>query len=307
MPDSVNLKGAGVFIAVGLVSDRSPTSTGFESIPLLTLESWPLGTISDSHATGGVTGSGNSVGGLVGRSSGSISDSYAMGGVTGSDDYVGGLVGWVDPDKTVIASYATGSVTGSDGSVGGLVGYAGSNAAFTASYATGNVSGDSEIGGLVGETGSTGITVIAGYATGSVTGSGAYVGGLVGAGYNATVIASYATGRVSGVIGVGGLFGFAHETTFIASYWNTGTSGQRSGVGGENVAGVEGKTTAELQSPTGDTGIYVAWNTDLDDADVDGKPRDGSRGLLGLWNQQPVSGPESRHRRQRYGNLAGVR
>ena len=29
---------------VGLASERSPTSTGFESIPLLTLERWPYGT-----------------------------------------------------------------------------------------------------------------------------------------------------------------------------------------------------------------------------------------------------------------------
>ena len=246
------------------------------------------GQVSVSYATGSVTGSDNYVGGLVGSSSGSISDSYAKGSVTGSKAYVGGLVGNVGSDKTVIASYATGSVTGSDDYVGGLVGYAGSGATFTASYATGNVSGDSYIGGLVGSAAS-GITVIAGYATGSVTASSS-VGGLVGFGPSARVIASYATGRVSGVSAVGGLFGYGAGTTFIASYWDTGTSGQRSGVGGENVAGAEGKTTAELQSPTGNTGIYVAWNTDLDNADVDDNPATGAEDYwdFGTSSQYPA-------------------
>ena len=289
----------------GQVSDSYAAGTVSGGADVGGLVGENTGQVSDSYATGGVTGSGNNVGGLVGRSAGPISDSYATGSVTGRN-YVGGLVGEVGSDKTVIASYATGSVTASSGSyVGGLVGYAGSGATFTASYATGNVSGDSAIGGLVGY--GSGITVIAGYATGSVTASSNYVGGLVGFGPGATVIASYATGRVSGVSGVGGLFGYGSGTTFIASYWDTGTSDQRSGVGSENVAGAEGKTTAELQSPTGDTGIYVAWNTDLDNADVDGNPATGAEDYLGLWDQQPVSGPESRHRRQRCSNLAGVR
>ena len=251
------------------------------------------GQVSDSYATGGVTGSGNNVGGLVGRSAGPISDSYATGSVTGSSVtgrsyYVGGLVGGVGSDKTVIASYATGNVSGYS-HIGGLVGNAGSGATFTASYATGNVSGYSHIGGLVGNAGS-GITVIAGYATGSVTASSNYVGGLVGFGPGATVIASYATGRVSGVSDVGGLFGYGSGTTFIASYWDTGTSDQRSGVRGENVAGAEGKTTAELQSPTGDTGIYVAWNTDLDNADVDGNSATGAEDYwdFGTSSQYPA-------------------
>ncbi len=245
------------------------------------------GQVSDSYATGGVTGSGNNVGGLVGRSAGPISDSYATGTVSGGAD-VGGLVG--ENSGQVSASYATGSVTGSDGSVGGLVGAAGSGATFTASYATGSVTASSNyVGGLVGVAGS-GITVIAGYATGSVTASSNYVGGLVGFGPGATVIASYATGRVSGVSDVGGLFGYGSGTTFVASYWDTGTSGQRSGVRGENVAGAEGKTTAELQSPTGDTGIYVAWNTDLDNADVDDNPATGAEDYwdFGTSSQYPA-------------------
>ena len=274
----------------GQVSDSYAASTVSGGADVGGLVGLHSGTISDSYATGSVTGSGNSVGGLVGRSTGPISDSYATGSVTGSGNSFGGLVGEVGSNKTVIASYATGSVTGSGNSFGGLVGYARSGATFTASYATGNASGDSQIGGLVGY--GSDITVIASYATGSVTASSSNVGGLVGYGPGTTVIASYATGRVSGVSSVGGLVGYGPGTTFIASYWDTGTSGQRSGVGSgnENVAGAEGKTTAELQSPTGDTGIYVAWNTDLDNADVDGNPATGAEDFwdFGTSSQYPA-------------------
>ena len=37
----------------------------------------------------------------------------------------------------------------------------------------------------------------------------------------------------------------------------------------------EGKTTAELQSPTDYTGIYGGWNTDLDNIDRDFDPITG--------------------------------
>ena len=262
------------------------------------------GQVSDSYAAGTVSGDAD-VGGLVGENSGQVSDSYATGSVTGRI-YVGGLVGEVGTNKTVIASYATGSVTASSGSnVGGLVGYAGSGATFTASYATGNVSGDSEIGGLVGY--GSGITVIAGYATGSVTGSGSSVGGLAGYGYQATVIASYATGRVSGVSSVGGLFGYGSGATFIASYWDTGTSGQRSGVGGEKRGRGRGQDHCRVAVAHRGHRHIRRLEHRPGQRRRGWQPRDGGRGLLGLWDQQPVSGPESRHRRQRCGNLAGVR
>ena len=43
-----------------------------------------------------------------------------------------------------------------------------------------------------------------------------------------------------------------------ASYWDTQASGQAGSYGGV------GKTTAELQSQAGYTGIYAEWNLDLD-------------------------------------------
>ena len=109
-------------------------------------------------------------------------------------------------------------------------------------------SGDN-VGGLVGSSGSGSIS--GSYATGAVTGE-FNVGGLVG-GSIGSISASYATGYVSGDGAIGGLVGSSTGTT-TDSYWDTETSGQDFSDGGS------GKTTSELQSPTGATGIYSIWD-----------------------------------------------
>ncbi len=247
------------------------------------------GSITRSYATGEVSGEW-SAGGLVasnervGRSIGgsatewftpSITASYASVKVSSSMGSSGGLVGISDGDIT--ASYAAGNVSG-DGTSGGLVGssYGGS---ITASYATGDASGGHNAGGLVGSNGG---SVTASYATGNV--SGREAGGLVGRNYG-SITASYAAGKVmvnSGAGYLGGLVGsndVTHEVNddgdvirrFIPvisySYWDTETSGQATGIGqrpgateDQNVPGLAGKTTRELQAPTGYTGIYAAWD-----------------------------------------------
>ena len=183
---------------------------------------------------------------------------------------VGGLVG-DSSDSTISASYVTGAVSGDSSSVGGLVGSS-SNSAITASYATGAVSSvdRSVTGGLIGS--SSGGTITASYATGAVSGGDgrfygrnnytySSVGGLVGSSSSSdTIIASYAVGRVSAsgdTYSIGGLIGWG-DGIITASYWDTETSGQAGSYGGV------GKTTAELQSPTGYAGIYAGWNLDLD-------------------------------------------
>ena len=235
------------------------------------------GTITDSYATGNVTGGGENVGGLTGRG-GNITASYATGKVTGESGNVGGLVGsgW-----NITDSHATGSVTGESGNVGGLTGWGGN---ITASYATGNVTGASSVGGLVGSGGN----ITASYATGNVTGESGYVGGLAGTCSSCSITASYATGSVTSRGSTGGLVGYGNSATIIdryavgsvtgdntagglvgycyyprtssywcrttSSYWDTQTTGQaRSGSGA-------GKTTREMQRPTGPTGIYAEWD-----------------------------------------------
>ncbi|WP_206193249.1 beta strand repeat-containing protein, partial [Aliarcobacter cryaerophilus] len=86
------------------------------------------------------------VGGLIGNNYGTISNSYASGTVSGTSSYIGGLVG--DNYAGAISnSYATGTVSG-DRYVGGLVG---SNAGkISNSYSTGTISGNNNVGGLSG-------------------------------------------------------------------------------------------------------------------------------------------------------------
>jgi hypothetical protein len=102
--------------------------------------------ISNSSAGGSVNGE-QEVGGLVGYNMGAVSNSHASGSVTGTGPNVGGLVG--DNRGTVTYSSATGSVSG-DHWVGGLVGANVFGGSITNSSAGGNVSGGNDIGGLVG-------------------------------------------------------------------------------------------------------------------------------------------------------------
>ena len=187
------------------------------------------GRITNSYATGAVTGTGDEVGGLVGFNGGDITNSYATGAVTGNSR-VGGLVGDND-EGDITNSYATGAVTGNS-RVGGLVGD-NDEGDITNSYATGAVTGNSRVGGLVGDNDEGDITNS--YATGAVTGNWS-VGGLVGnnGGFSSNggdITNSYATGAVTGNSNVGGLVGDNDEGDITNSY-ATGAVTGNSRVGG---------------------------------------------------------------------------
>ena len=199
-----------------------------------------------------VTGS-RCAGAVAGLNGGRVEASWSTGAVTG-DSCVGGLVGvnglWAPAGGTfrplrgvVAASWSSADAT-ADQWVGGLVGY--DNGTVVASYATGAVTATTEgsgAGGLVGRMGFGGNRITASYATGAVTGPGGAVGGLVG-------------------------HAMPHDRV-EASYWDTETSGVTRGGGG----GV-GRTTAALQEPTGYTGLYAAWDVDVDGDGVSDAPWD---------------------------------
>ena len=105
------------------------------------------GPISNSNATGGVNGF-MLVGGLVGVNAryATITNSYATGNVSGTSGHIGGLVG--SSYSTISNAYATGSVNGLT-DVGGLVGFT-YGSTLSNSYSTGTVTGASNTGGLVG-------------------------------------------------------------------------------------------------------------------------------------------------------------
>ena len=160
------------------------------------------------------------------------------------------------------------NVTGS--SIAGILLALNRGSAIVACYTTGKIAGGGRVGGLVGSKNAG--SIASSYSTAYVSGT-SNVGGLLGYRYNGSVADSYSTGRVVRSSGsattIGGLIGGERATasgTVSNSYWDTSTSAQTTSAGG---SGVVGKTTRQLQTPTGYTGIYANWNTDLDNADAD--------------------------------------
>ena len=192
---------------------------------------------------------------------------------------------FIETDTIVLPAlfgYATSSVIQNVGLVDGNVtgtelaaGLVGFNAGeIHASYATGRVSGNDNVGGLVGDNRG---EITAAYATGPVSGkSGA--GGLVGNNKSTgEITAAYATGSVSGDSDVGGLVGTSEGGRVIASYWDTNTSGRTTSACGT------ARATAQLQAPTGYSGIYGSWNLDLDGDNAADDPWD-----FGTASRYPV-------------------
>ncbi len=158
----------------GLYINRS--STGYVG-----LFGYSSGATIDSVGIRGcnISGSGD-VGCLVGYSTSStISNSYSTGEVSGSGNFVGGMFGRSISSTTISNCYSTCDISGAN-RVGGLVGI--NAGTIDNCYATGEVlcSGD-YAGGLVAlDAGS----ISNSYASGAVSCSGDFVGGLVGAGYS---------------------------------------------------------------------------------------------------------------------------
>ena len=198
VPFAGSYDGGGYLIS-GLFIDRSSTDgvglfgiTGsdsvLENIALVgadvtgkdntgTLVGNAVGTVRQSWASGRIPGSGQFIGGLVGRSDGQLEDSFAAVTVTGSA-FTGGLVG--NSKEPVYRSFALGSVSTSPGSyAGGLVGQSSND--ILHSFATGEATGSAS-GGLIGLNGGQNTDS---YATGSADG-----GGLVGQN-SGTVVRSY--------------------------------------------------------------------------------------------------------------------
>ncbi len=242
----------------GIIAGSNVTGNVSGSINVGALIGQNTGSVTDSNSSAEVTGR-YVAGGLVGHNSGGkITRGHASGDVSATGRYsrtdsgrgTGGLAGY-NYDGSITASYATGNVYSRGESAGGLLGR--NRGIVTASYATGNVSGNYS-GGLVGYNSDAG-SIVAAYATGSVE-RGYSRGGLVARNYG-TISATYSIGKLEpGGDYRGGLVARGERDLVTSSYWNTLTSTRAWSVGGE------GKTTAELQSPTGATGIYADWNSD---------------------------------------------
>jgi hypothetical protein len=109
----------------------------------------PTMVITDSQATGAVTGAG-SVGGFAGALDDiTVARSYATGAVSSTGSSAGGFAGYLS-DATIADAYARGAVTAPPGSsAAGFAADVGGQVALTRVYATGLVSGTDVAGGLV--------------------------------------------------------------------------------------------------------------------------------------------------------------
>ncbi len=210
-----------------------------------------VGPLANLKATGDVTGAGGSnIGGLVGAAAGTggMSDTLATGKVTGSNNNgsVGGLVGNYSLSGAMARNEADGAVAGGS-NTGGLIGYYNSSAAITDGVVKGaSVSGGSYVGGLVGYintnaaiTGTSAASPLTLSTPVTATGN---AGGLVGR-TGGAVSNVLATADVSGGGDVGGLIGVANGSGLIT---NAGANGKVTATGTGNVGGLIGNVNGTL-------------------------------------------------------------
>ena len=160
--------------------------------------------------------------------------------------FVGGLLG--NGKVTSISnSYTTGKVIGTGNYVGGLAGHV-QYTPITNTYSTSSVSGYSGVGGLVGY-----------FSQNSISNS--YATGLVVA--TKDIIDEYGKKE-------GGLVGYRNTAGFNNTFWDTESSNQTKGVSNdEGIAGIVGKTTAEMM----DYSTFTGWDSTiwgLDGSKVEG-------------------------------------
>ncbi|OHB57484.1 MAG: hypothetical protein A2Y07_11860 [Planctomycetes bacterium GWF2_50_10] len=201
------------------------------------LAAFNYGSILNCYSTGTVTGvgtvsgTGDSVGGLLGRldgnamyggSDGDMTNCYSTCTVRGHK-HTGGLVGFVEHGD-VSSCYAAGDIGGNGSSsgyhLGGLAGYS-KYGFFSNCYAAGTVSGVR------------------------------YIGGLIGAVHTGSISKCYSTTRVIGTDTTGGLAGDSSNLIYDC-FWDIQTSGQTTSAGGT------GKTTAQMKTQS--TYTDAAWN-----------------------------------------------
>ena len=125
------------------------------------------------------------------------------------------------------------------------------------------MSGDASAGGLVGRT-QTGARIAASYSTAAVecrNSASGYAGGLAGGGSGTTAVStSWSAGAVTGACpDKAGLVGERAAAT--ASWWDAAASGIPDDA---DLDSPEGRSTSDLQTPTGYAGLYANWNVDLD-------------------------------------------
>jgi hypothetical protein len=260
-------------------------------------------TISDSSASGIVSGRDN-IGGLVGYvDNSSITNATSNGATVDGSDNVGGFVGLVSESDIYESESQVTETTGISENAGGFAGLALCNVYFEDSSSTTNVSGWQYAGGFAGQDGCEGSASAAYYqvhATGDVEGY-AVTGGLIGYSALSTVDQSSATGDVIGTFNTGGLIGALagngwddeeYPTLVTKSYATGDVIGVSSsgGLVGSLSGGVVSNSYARgdvydedsaggiAGSASGDSAIQYSYSTGLVSSDIM-----APQGIAGTW------------------------
>lgn len=168
-----------------------------------------------------ISGSGNEIGGIVGKyrnqGTSTIGDLYNTGSVTGNID-VGGIFGYAGSSLRANSYSNTASIKGSS-YVGGIIGYAYNVDTITTITNSGNISGETFVGGLFGR------SVLSVSSTSTISNSGdvtgnSKVGGISGEVYSMINYPNTTyknTGDISGNDNVGGIIGYLSNSTNVYS------------------------------------------------------------------------------------------
>lgn len=168
-----------------------------------------------------------SVGGLIGehKTPSVLEYVYATGNVTATGGSAGGLLGF--SHGYVYNSYATGDVTAVS-RAGGLIAFSadpgelGSNGPTQDVYALGDVVGGTDVGGLIGRY--QGSTLTNAYSAGTVSGSSNNLGGVAGVIDGAIIENVYTTATVTGTTGtIGGFAGRLQGSNALTNVYSTGS------------------------------------------------------------------------------------
>lgn len=211
------------------------------------LVGYNLGTITDCHSSGSVSGSSldwvSYLGGLVGSNGGTITDCYStcfVSGVAldiGLVNLLGGLAG--ENSGTITGSYSSGAVSASADNtincIGGLVG--GGLGTITNCYATGDVMANTIFPPI---TGTTGLGGLIGCNNGEIT-------DCYSAGYVFVSASPYSSS-------VGGLVGSNSGTIGERSFWNIETSEMTESAGGTGI------TTAQMKMLSTFADAPASWD-----------------------------------------------
>ena len=256
-----------------------------------------------------VTATNTSLAAVVGALAGKLDSGASVSGVsvTGSVDAIlgtskdmtaGGLVGENAGDISdsrsgvhVRTTVAGNSPTARSGGVAGknTGDIVGSYFAGTEAQATNNSSGNAYAGGIAGEQSGSDSIIKASYSIGKIIAGGGNLiagGGIIGNMAAGTVEAVYASGNLSkgGTTPSGerfhGVIGHKASGTVANSYYDS----TKISYSYSDTARGEGKTTAELQTPTAYSGIYANW----DDLDLDSDGTKDDPWDFGTSSEYPV-------------------